>query len=180
MRDLIRPEVRIFLKHYAQALTGAVLTALALYWTLTIPGVLHWITGAFAVIAAALTVDGIRRGRLLRESDEVAGVLEIDERRILWMTGEGGAALSINELVEVDLLRRGRNTFWRLKDRGGQALLVPYTAKGAEGLIDGLAVLDGIDFSLAAKALGRKDDHTTVLWRASPALRSRNGQGPLT
>lgn len=166
MDSVVRPEVLAFVRRFAQALLGAALTALAVYWTLSIPGVLRWFTAILAVVSLAATVDGLRRGRLLRFGADIAGVLEIEERQITWLTSEGGGTVSIDDLTKVELLARNQVTYWRLLDSWGTALLVPYSANGAGGLIDGLAPLKGLDLTSVARALETPGDHTTVIWRA--------------
>lgn len=164
---MIRPEAKATLMQYAQAIVGAVIAILMIYWTITIPGVLRYLTGAITILGLALAIDGFRRGKLRRKSQGAEGVVEIDERRITFMTANWGGSVSINDLIKVEVGQRSGNLFWRIKDNFGSILLVPYTANGAEGLIDAFGALGGFDLGVVGHAIEKNGDHMTTVWTRS-------------
>lgn len=167
---MIRPEAKAFLARYAQAIIGACLAVLMLYWTLSIPGVLRYLTGVLAFFGAALAIDGFRRGRHRRGGAEAEGVVEIDERRITFLTANWGGSLSINDLAKIEVGQRSEALFWRIRDIFGSVLLVPYTARGAEGLVDAFEALDGFDLGNVGRAIEKSGDHMTTVWTRSNSV----------
>lgn len=173
---MVRPEVKMFFSRYAQALIGSAIALVSLYWTFSIPGVLRYITGAIALLGLALAIDGFRRGRLRPTGDVSEGLVEIDERRITWMTANWGGSVSINDLTVIELGSRQGNSHWRIRDAFGSVLLIPYTARGADGLIDAFGALDGFDLSRVAQALEKEGEHLSSVWIRSKS----NAVDPLT
>ncbi len=164
---MIRPEAKAILMRYSQAIIGAVIAVLMTYWTISIPGVLRYLTGALAFFGLALALDGFRRGKLRRGTKDAEGVVEIDERRITFLTANWGGAVSINDLAKIEIGQRSSNLFWRIKDNFGSTLLVPYTANGAEGLVDAFGALEDFDLGKVGRAIDKSGDHMTTVWTRS-------------
>lgn len=152
---MIRPELRAALWRFREALAAAVL-AMAGIWIATRGG---WFLGGVGLIALALglgwAVLGLRRARFARPVTD-PGLVEVDEGRIGYY-GAGarglGGYVALEDLIEIRLLRLNSQTFWRLKTRDAQAILIPVAAAGAEGLHDAFASLPGIDMGALVAAL---------------------------
>ncbi len=61
--SFIRPEARAALHRWREALTGAAVMALGLYWALSVGGFLGWVGWLLVPAGAALAVIGLQRAR---------------------------------------------------------------------------------------------------------------------
>lgn len=78
-----------------------------------------------------------------------------------------GGTLALRELSEIRLLRLNGHDHWRLKTRGGEALLIPVEAKGADRLADAFAALPGLDLGRVSAALAQKAGPSLrIVWEA--------------
>ena len=83
------------------------------------------------------------------------GVVEVDEGQISYLGPTFGGALSLAELDQVRLDAVGARLHWRLRSAGGEVLLIPVEAAGAERLYDAFAALAGIDMAALTRAMAR-------------------------
>jgi hypothetical protein len=109
-------------------------------------------------IGYALLRGAIVRLRL-RPTAPAPGVVAIDEGRIGHFGPEGGGFVDLPDLVSVSIVGApgAPERAWHLLAEDGAALWIPFGAVGAEGLIDALSSLPGIDFSAA-------DERGATIW----------------
>lgn len=149
---LIRPEALAALRRWQEV--GLALAGIGLgLWLFTRGGWLLMPLGvAVAGLALGSGVIALRRMRFAQGAG-APGMVEVDEGQISYFGPLSGGFVSLRELVELRLLARGGQRFWRLKQQDGQALLVPVDASGAERLFDAFAALPGMDSQALVSAL---------------------------
>lgn len=158
---MIRPEVKEALWRWREVLLGLVCVALGLNWILTSYGAVALIGGGIVAIGVALVLSGVQRARF-RQSGGGVGVVDVDERQITYFGPYGGGAMAVDDLCEVATDGRGN---WLLRDTGGQALLIPMAAEGAEVLFDAFTALPGLGGAELVAASQRSDQEYTVVWQ---------------
>lgn len=165
---MIRPEAAQTLRHFSQAIAGAVLTLFAIWLSLNSYGIVRMIALGLIAIGAVIVVEGIRRGRFARAATgDGPGVVEFDERRISWLSAHFGGSVDLDLLSKVEIqITAGGKALWVFTQNDGSRLAVPADAKGADGLMDALSALKGLDYALALKALETSQEKRFVLWRA--------------
>ena len=110
-------------------------------------------------------------GEYLRKGSQVYVEGEI---RYYGARAIGGTA-ALRDLTEIRLLRLNGHDYWRLKTRGGEALLVPVEAKGADRLADAFTALPGLDLGRVSAALAQKGGPSLrIVWTA-PNSATRSG-----
>lgn len=164
----VRPELRETLWRGREALAGAVLALLALWWGLGTFGITRWIALAAGLLGLALVWTGAQRWRFAR-GEKGPGVVEVDERRLTYWGPLSGGAVDLDDLLRLDLDPSGRPAHWVLTPVRGEPLAVPVTAGGAEALLGLFTALPGLRAEALLVALGRTGGPVVTLWR-SPNL----------
>ncbi len=165
---MIRPEVIALFRRYAEVIAGALIAAIGI-WLLTRPNVLAKIIGAL-VLGTGLVMAAAALRRIAFKTDRIGpGVVEVDERQISYFAADQGGAVSIEALVRVTVVTTSdgpwaEDMHWLLEEDGGARLLIPNAATGTEKLFDAFAALDGVDYSMATKAMGSVGNDSYVIW----------------
>ena len=128
-------------------------------------------TGVGAVIAgvfAVLLFWAILRAKLFKPVKAV-GVVEVKEREVGYLAPEGGAFVSLDDLLKLEIVTNNRgpaedDVFWVLTHRGGDPVAIPASAKGSDLLFDAFAALKGVDFEEAVRAMGSTDNARFLIW----------------
>lgn len=149
---MIRPGARAFLARWQEAGFGAGVLAAGLWVAAQGGWILLPAGGALAALGAALLLLALRRLRFAA-APATPGVVEVDEQQVGYLGPAGGGFVSLRELVELRLIARGGQRFWRLKQSDGQALLIPVDAAGADRLFDAFAALPGLESGALVAAL---------------------------
>ncbi len=171
----LRPEVTAAL-HKGQeviAALGVILVGLWLIWL-----------GGYLLVQVGLVVMGVgailahMAWRRMRFAQEISapGVVELDEAQVGYLGPGDGGFLSLEELVELRLMRLNGKRMWRLKQADGQALLIPVEAQGADRLFDAFAGLPGMDTRALVAALDSAPAvpglaETRVIWRRASSAK---------
>ena len=163
--SFIRPEAQAALARWWGLGLAILGVALGAYWVLTGRGLLPYIGGIVALGSAALAADQLRRS-LFFGGQGGAGVVEVDERRITYLTGQGGAVLSLDRLarVEIEVLGAERRD-WVFTDQSDEQLYVPLSAEGADALFDALAALPGMNTGEAIRASTAPGPDRFLIWQ---------------
>ncbi len=169
--SVIRPEAATVLARWSEAMIGAAVCALGLYWALfTGGGLLHWIGYFIAVLGAFLCASGSRRARF-PQGDDGPGIVQINERQISYFAPEGGGILSVDTLWRVTLdVRLRQQVVWTFVGEDG-VLSIPVDAAGTDLIFDMLSALPGADFEKVTRAMSATEPHSYVIWR-KPAVQS--------
>lgn len=141
---MMRPEVLSLLRRWREALLGAAIVALGLWWLVTSFGLLRWIGLAVMIGGAALIWTGVQRARFSREADG-PGVVRVKEGQIGYYGPFTGGAVSLTEMTRVTLDTGPVPPCWRFTQYGQPDLLIPLNASGADDLFDVFAYLPGVN-----------------------------------
>ncbi len=168
MKGLIRPELLVTILRWREALIGLGVVALGLYGLLTTFGTLFYLSLLAIPAGIALIWEGVRRARF-PGGGQGPGVVEIDERQITYFGPGGGAAVSINALVRVEVVTRaaapvGSDHVWVFHSTEAAPLVIPGDAVGADGLFDALTALPGVDYSQVTAAMAATGPDRFVIW----------------
>ena len=167
--SVLRPEVTDALRKGQEVIAAGVVMAVGLWLT--------WL-GGYLLVPVGLLVIGVgailahMAWRRMRFAQVVAapGIVELDEGQVGYLGPGDGGFLSLEELVELRLMRLHGKRMWRLKQADGQALLIPVEAQGSERLFDAFASLPGMDTRALVAALDASPAvpglaETRVIWR---------------
>lgn len=166
--SFVRPEAMAFLIRWREALIGGVLIATGLYSALNGISLQRWTGYLLIVIGALLLWEGIRRARFPAPGGG-PGVVDVDERQITYFGPLGGGAVSIDDLVKVqvrttDLGPLVADLHWDFFVGSGESLTIPGDAENVELLFDALAVLPGADYEAATRAAMATENADFVIW----------------
>ena len=160
---MIRPELRDWAARHAEALVAAAI-ALAGLWLALRGG---WFLGFLGVVAAlvglALLVGALRR-LPFRRNIASPGMVEIDEGAVRYFGAQTlGGEIALHDLVQIRLLQLQDHPHWQLRNRQGEALLVPLDAAGADALAHAFTALEGLDMGALASALEHVSDGAATM-----------------
>ncbi len=157
--SLLRPEIAQALRTWREALVWG--AALGIGAALGLRGALYgeWLV---LILGLGLAATGLALGRgalarlRLGTAPAGPGLVAIDEARIGILGPREGGYVDLDDLVQVAITGRpgGPDRAWVLQAAGGQRLVIPFGAQGAERLPDALAALPGIDFAAAGQGAG--------------------------
>lgn len=149
---MIRPEALAALRRWREVILAAILAGAGLWLALGGGPVLLGAGLALVGLAAAWALSAWRR---LRFAQDIAapGLVEVIEGEVRYYGPSIGGAVSLSDLVELRLVTLRGRRLWRLKQRDGQALLIPVDAAGAAALYDGFTSLPGLDMAAVLAAL---------------------------
>ncbi|MCU4651364.1 hypothetical protein N8I71_00850 [Roseibacterium sp. SDUM158016] len=163
MAEFLRPEVAAMLRRWREPLVALVVIAAGL-WIAARPGpIVQGFGWVLAGLGAMALIPAIRRARFAA-SGEAPGVVQVDERRIVYMGPTHGGAIALDELEHLSLrrLEDGRAA-WILAESGA-LLMIPVEARGAEALFDAFTALPGLSAQAILAARDMPQAGTTRLW----------------
>ncbi len=164
---MIRADARKTLRRWRDAIVGAAVLGLGLYWGfLTGGGLLHWIGYVVALGGLALLVAGIQRARF-RQGEGGPGVVEINERRIAYFGPLSGGVVDLEDLDALSLDSNDTPPHWVLVQKGQPPLHIPLTATGADALFDAFATLPGIRTEQMLRRMHEPGADVVVIWRSA-------------
>ncbi len=165
---MIRPEILALLKKYAEPLVGLAVFAVG-FWFLTYVGWFWKVIGAIIIFAGlGLFTTSLRR--ITFRTDQIGpGVVEVDERQISYFSAYEGGVVSIESLARITAITNDQGPWaddlhWVLEEDGGTVLTIPNSATGSSKLFDAFSALDGVDYSMATKAMGTTQNDSYVIW----------------
>ena len=162
--SFFRPEAIDELKRWRGAMVTAVVLAFGFWWGLTSLGLVKWVGWALAIGGAAMLWASVQRARF-HGGNGGLGVVEVDERQIVYLAPVGGGFLSLDSLSEVAIVPdRAGLPVWRFTG-GGERLSVPASAAGTEALFDALTALPGADMETAIRESRGRSAETVVIWQ---------------
>lgn len=170
-----RPAARAALWRAREAVAGLALVLLALWLAWGTFGITRWLAVALGALGAGLLWTGAQRWRFAR-GGEGPGVVEVDERRLVYWGPLSGGTMDLDDLLRLDLDATGRPAHWVLTPRSGEALAVPVTAGGAEALLDLFTALPGLRAEALIAALSRGEGPVVTLWRSPNVIAFPRGE----
>ena len=169
---MIRPEARAQIARWRDALIGACVLLLGLYWAFfTGGGLLHWIGYAVALVGIALTYMGVQRGRF-SAGQGGPGIVTVVEGRIGYFGPHGGGIADVGAMTRLILDPRSDPPHWILHRPGEPPLAIPLTAEGADGLFDAFATLPGLNTEAMLSRMHAGGDAPVTVWQRRPVQES--------
>jgi hypothetical protein len=160
----IRPELQHQFWRWREALLGGALFLVGGYWGLAGHGVAAAAGMSFAIVGALLIFAGIQRTRFRRGAGG-PGLVEVDERRVVYFGPHDGGVVSIDGLRKVELDPAAHPSgAWVLTEPGAQPLRIPTDAENAEALFDVFAALDGIETERMLRHLEARPGRRVTVW----------------
>ncbi|MCR8547662.1 hypothetical protein M4578_07460 [Salipiger sp. P9] len=164
---MIRPEAQAALSQWREALFGAGVLALGLYWAFfTGGGLLHWIGYVVAIAGILLLIAGIQRGRF-RVGSGGPGIVQVVEGRITYFGPLSGGVADLDGLTALTLDPGGKPAHWLLHQTGQPPLAIPLTAEGADALFDAFATLPGLQTERMLAEMRRASKRPVTIWQAA-------------
>ena len=161
---MIRPELVARLRPWREAIAAALTGAFGI-WVFGRGGLLFQPLGGAILAFAALWGLGAWRRRRFAVTVAAPGLVEVEEGAIRYYGARAlGGEVALRDLAQIRLVRLDGHAHWRLKTQGGEALLIPVEAAGAEALADAFAALPGFDLGAAAAALAATDAFR-IVWQ---------------
>ena len=162
---MIRPELAARLRPWREVLAAGLVGAMGI-WIWSWGGLVFQPLGLGILAVAGIWGLGAFRRRRFAAEIAAPGLVEIEEGAIRFFGARAlGGEVALRDLTQIRLMRLDGRAHWRLKTRGGEALLIPVEAAGAAALADAFAALPGFDLGLASRALAGREAFTTVWTR---------------
>jgi len=163
--SFVRPESRAFFWRWREVLVALVVFLWGQWLGLTSFGLIAgfgWFVAAFGVVGLFA---GWQRARF-RIGDGGAGVVQVDERQIIYYGPHDGGAVSIEGLTRVELIPSDTGVHdWLLVEPGQTPLSIPINAEHSEDLFDAFSVLDGFAMQKMLNALNARPVQPVVIWQ---------------
>lgn len=169
--SFVRPEIATQVARWREVIVGLAIVAVAL-WLMRSGWIWQdWVRQGLGVIGMLLGLavigGGWWRGRF-RRGGGGAGVVQVTERRILYMGPFDGGGADISDITRLELKSLpdlGR--VWAVHARAVPTLHIPVDAAGAEALFDAFAALPGLSVARLVAASEAAGEGRVVLWRAN-------------
>lgn len=167
--SFVRPAVVRHLRRWSE-LAAAIVAAIVGGFIMRLGGFLFLPVGALlTLLALGWAMTALRRLSFQRDV-AAPGVVEVIEGQVSYFGPSFGGFVALDDLTDLRLAEVRGVRQWRLGTAGGEVLLIPIEAAGAEKLYDAFATLPGIDMAILAAAL-EAGTATVPLWRRPrPAL----------
>jgi hypothetical protein len=167
--SFIRPDLARHLRRWSE-LAAAIAAALVGGFIMRLGGFLFLPVGALlTLLSLGWAMTALRRLSFQREV-AAPGLVEVIEGQVSYFGPQFGGFVALGDLSELRLSEIRGAPQWRLRTSGGEVLLIPVAAAGAEKLYDAFATLPGIDMAVLASALNT-GTATLPLWhRPKPQL----------
>jgi hypothetical protein len=170
---MIHPSALTLLRHWVEVVLAGMVALLGLWAAAQGGYVLLPIGAVITLLAAGYGLAAYQRMRFAQDPT-AAGFIEVTEGQIAYFAEDGGGFISLPELIELRLVTVRQSRLWRLKQRDGQALLIPVDAAQNAALFDAFASLPQMNSAALLAALSTPpstDNATLTLWRrAAPKL----------
>lgn len=171
--SFVRPELKARLHTWREPITWSVvaLAGLLLVWHgYAAIDLLPFLLGLVALaVGLGLLLPALRRLRLSAETP-AEGMVLIDEARIAYLGPKGGGFVDLPSVARVEIVTRphippASAHAWVITTEDGERLTIPLGAQGADGLLDALSPLPGIDFDAGVSAVLSRRPGRAVMWR---------------
>jgi hypothetical protein len=163
--SFLRPEIRATLWRLREVIAAVALTAVLLWWAASSFGAMRWIVLIFAGLAFVCVVAALQRARFM-SGGAGAGLVEVDEGVVSYLTAQTGGQVEISEITSVMLLPALKGpAHWQIDALGQSPLMIPLDAVDAEKLFDVFVSLDGIETEKMLRQIKQTPDTPVVIWR---------------
>lgn len=159
----LRPDAIAVLRRWREPIIAVGVISGGL-WIAASPGpIVQGFGWVMAVLGAVALVPAVRRARF-NASGEGPGVVQVDERRVVYMGPTHGGAVALDELDHLSIRRNAEGAAaWLLVEKD-TLLTIPVDAAGAEALFDAFTALPGLSSQTLLAARDLPQAGTTRLW----------------
>lgn len=165
MHSFVRPETRALFWRWREVLIGLAFLAWGGWLAATSLGLIAVFGWIIIALGAVTVFTGVQRARF-RTGDGGAGVVQVDEREVIYFGPLEGGTVSIEALTQVELHPfEGEANRWMLFEPGRKPLFIPTDAEHAEDLFDAFGVLKGFETQRMLNALSAPTSHPIVIWQ---------------
>jgi hypothetical protein len=162
--SFLRPEARAMIWRLREVIAAVVLTAALAWWAVSSFGVMRWIVLTLALLSLVCVIAALQRARFVA-SGSGAGLVEVDEGVVSYLTALTGGQVEISEITSVTLLPALKGPAqWQIEAPGQSPLLIPLDAVDAEKLFDVFVSLDGIETEKMLRQIKHMPDTPVVIW----------------
>ncbi|MFC3166868.1 MULTISPECIES: hypothetical protein [Paracoccus] len=165
---MIRPDLRAWAARRSEVLVATAILLAGLWLALRGGWFFAALGGLVLLVGLSLLIGAIRRLPFRRQVT-APGLVEVDEGAIRYYGAAVlGGEIALRDLAEIRLLRLKGRGHWRLRSTGGEALLVPVDAAGADLLAHAFTALPGLDMGAVSAALAHladRPDAVRTVWR---------------
>lgn len=170
--SFVRPGAKSLILRWREALTGAGVMLLGVYWSFGVtPGLLTWVGYLGVLLGAALLFTGLQKGRA-RIGGGGPGIVQVVERRIGYFGPLNGGVVDVESMTSLSFEPTEFPPHWVITHENGPALHIPANAEGADVLFDVFSSLPGLSPGRIASVLQQENTRAVVLWRR-PDLQER-------
>lgn len=170
MADFMRPEARAGLWRWREVIVGLILLGCGLWWAIGGFGVVRGIGVVVCVVAGALIIAGIQRGRF-RQAGKGPGVVQVTERRLAYFGPLTGGAIDIEDVTRLELEPKAIPVaHWIVTGMGGRRLEIPVNATGADALFDLFGALPNLNTEQMLDVLSHTPEARVLVWERAPDL----------
>ena len=162
--SFIRPEAISSLRKYRGFILAGLFVTAGLFIVFTSYGTTR-IAGCIILVVGGLVGHDAYRRFKFPAGEGGAGVVDVDERRVSYLSAEGGMSISMDTLERIELHRntKGRITWVFYGPEG--LLSVPGDAEGTDKLFDALVALPSVNYTQAQAATQGKGPDLFLIWR---------------
>ncbi|MDB6176634.1 hypothetical protein PAF17_03840 [Paracoccus sp. Z330] len=165
---MIREPVRQMMSRWGEILAGLAIM-LGGGWLIWLGGWFCLVIGGVVVLVALALLIGAWRRLPFRRDIAAPGLVEVVEGAVRYFGAtQMGGEIALRDLVEIRLLRLDGRGHWRLRSAGGEALLIPVDAAGADALAHAFTALPGLQMGAVSNALAHvaeQSDAMHTVWR---------------
>ncbi|MCK0151799.1 hypothetical protein MWU54_17280 [Marivita sp. S6314] len=163
--SFVRPGAKNVILRWREALVGAAILGLGVYWSFGVtPGILSWIGYLAVLLGAALFFAGLQKGRS-RLGGGGPGVVQVIERRIGYFGPLNGGLVDLDAVTSLNFDPTEHPATWVITHDAGPALHIPVNAENADVLFDVFASLPGLSPGRVASVSRQEGTRPIVLWR---------------
>lgn len=166
---MIRDEAKQTLWRIREVLIALGLGALGAYWATAFFGLLQYIGYVLLALAVVVFIMGLQRFRF-RANTTGAGVVTVIEGQITYFGPYSGGTIAIPDISRITLIQKPTSKCWVLEQPAQPAITIPVDAKGADGLFDAFASLQGLRIEHMLSMLSREIAQPVLIWQQNTYL----------
>ena len=162
--SFIRPEAMGFLRKYSGFLFASLILTVGIFIIATSYGTTRIVGIFFLIIGVLIGYDAYRRFKF-PSGKGGAGLVDVDERCVSYLSAEGGMSISMDTLDRIEVHRNAKGRInWVFYGPEG-ILSVPGDAEGTSKLFDALVALPGVNYTQAEAATHGKGPDLFLIWQ---------------
>lgn len=163
--DFLRPESKTQIWRWREVLLGLLIILWGLWLVIVSIGLIAWLGWLLLAVGTVWLFAGVQRARF-RVGHGGAGVVQVDEREVIYFGPLEGGSVSIEALTSVELIpaKSGAHR-WLLTEPGRNPLSIPIDADQVDDLFDAFAVLEGFEMQHMLAMLNAPPAHGVVIWQ---------------